>query len=57
MTFEAAKQKCEKYGQEHVLKYYNELSEQEKEALLTQIDETDMSILGANWVYLAMPNE
>lgn len=45
MTFEAAKLKCEKYGQEHVLKYYNELSEQEKEALLTQIDETDMSIL------------
>ena len=26
MTFEAAKQKCETYGQEHVLKYYDELS-------------------------------
>lgn len=45
MTFEAAKQKCEKYGQEHVLKYYNELSAAEQEALLTQIEETDMSIL------------
>ena len=45
MTFEAAKQKCEKYGQEHVLKYYNELSSIEQEALLTQIEETDMSIL------------
>lgn len=45
MTFEAAKQKCEAYGQEHVLKYYDELSSVEREALLTQIDETDMSIL------------
>jgi UDP-N-acetylglucosamine/UDP-N-acetylgalactosamine diphosphorylase len=45
MTFEAAKQKCETYGQEHVLKYYDELSLAEQEALLTQIEETDMSIL------------
>ena len=45
MTFEAAKQKCEKYGQGHVLKYYEELSAAEQEALLTQIEETDMSIL------------
>ena len=45
MTFEAAKSKCEKYGQNHVLKYYNELSAIEQEALLTQIEETDMSIL------------
>lgn len=47
MTLEAAKQKLEKYGQEHVLKYYEELSGAEKEALLTQIEETDMSILAA----------
>lgn len=47
MTLEAAKQKLEKYGQEHVLKYYEELSGAEKEALLTQIGETDMSILAA----------
>ena len=45
MTLEAAKQKLAEYGQEHVLKYYDELSEAEKEALLTQIEETDMSIL------------
>lgn len=45
MTYEAAKLKCEKYGQEHVLKYYDELSLAEQEALLTQIEETDMSIL------------
>ena len=47
MTLEAAKQTLEKYGQEHVLKYYDELSDAEKEALLTQIEETDMSILAA----------
>ena len=47
MTLEAAKQKLEKYGQEHVLKYYDELSVEEKQALLTQIEETDMSILAA----------
>lgn len=47
MTLEAAKQKLEKYGQEHVLKYYDELSVEERQALLTQIEETDMSILAA----------
>ncbi len=47
MTLEAAKKKLEKYGQEHVLKYYDELSDAEKEALLTQIEETDMSILAS----------
>lgn len=47
MTLEAAKQKLEKYGQEHVLKYYDELSEEQQQALLTQIEETDMSILAA----------
>ncbi len=45
MTLQAAKQKLEKFGQEHVLKYYEELSEAQKEALLTQIEDTDMSIL------------
>ena len=44
MTYEAAKLKCETYGQEHVLKYYDELSLAEQEALLLQIEETDMSI-------------
>lgn len=47
MTLEQAKQKLEKYGQEHVLKYYDQLSESEKEALLEQIEATDMSILDA----------
>ena len=47
MTLEQAKEKLIKYGQEHVLKYYDELSAVEQEALLTQIEETDMSILAA----------
>ncbi|MBR1852649.1 MAG: UTP--glucose-1-phosphate uridylyltransferase, partial [Lachnospiraceae bacterium] len=47
MTLEQAKEKLEKYGQQHVLKYYEELSETEKQALLDQIKATDMSILEA----------
>lgn len=47
MTLEQAKEKLATYGQEHVLKYYDELSEQDKQALLDQIDATDMSILDA----------
>lgn len=47
MDLAQAKEKLAKYGQEHVLKYYDELNEQEKEALLAQIEATDMSILEA----------
>lgn len=47
MNLEQAKQKLEQYGQEHVLKYFDELSDSEKTQLLTQIEETDMSILEA----------
>ena len=42
-----AREKLEKYGQEHLLKYYGELSEEEKGSLLKQIEETDMGILEA----------
>ncbi|MCR4690557.1 MAG: UTP--glucose-1-phosphate uridylyltransferase [Lachnospiraceae bacterium] len=45
MTFEEAKKKLEQYGQEHVLKYYDSLTDAEKENLITQIDETDFSVL------------
>lgn len=45
MTLQQAKDKLSKYGQEHVLKYYDELNEAEKEQLLKQIEATDMSIL------------
>ena len=45
MNLEEAKKKLETFGQEHVLKYYDELSDTEKQELLTQIDETDFSVL------------
>ncbi len=47
MTLEQAKEKLVKYNQEQVLKYYDELSVEEKQALLEQIEATDMSILDA----------
>ncbi len=47
MTLAEAKQKLAKYGQEHVLKYYEELDPAGQEALLRQIAETDMSILSS----------
>ena len=47
MTLEQAKEKLAKYGQEHVLKYYGELNEEEKQGILDQIETTDMSILEA----------
>ena len=47
MTLEQAREKLVKYGQEHVLKYYDEISPEEQGALLAQIEATDMSILSA----------
>lgn len=43
MNLEQAKAKLEEYGQEHVLKYYEELGEEKRQELLEQIAETDMS--------------
>ena len=34
MTLEQVKEKLAKYGQEHLLKYYDELSEEEKQKVL-----------------------
>ena len=45
MNYESAKEKLSKYGQEHVLKYYDELSENSKKALLEQIENTDFEVL------------
>ena len=45
MTLEQALQKVKKYNQEHILKYYEELSPENQLQLLQQIEETDMSIL------------
>lgn len=46
-TLSQAESKLEKYGQEHILKYYGELSGAEREALLAQIEAADMDILDA----------
>lgn len=45
MDYKGAYEKLEKYGQLHVLKYYDGLTAEKKEALLNQIDELDFSIL------------
>ena len=45
MNYQEAYKKLEKYGQLHVLKYYDELGEEEREALLTQIEQTDFDVL------------
>lgn len=47
MNRQEAAQKLQRFGQEQVFKYYDELSEQEQAALLKQIEETDFSILDA----------
>ncbi len=47
MNYEQALEKLTAAGQEHVLKYYDELTDQEKEKLLTQIEETDFSVLSS----------
>lgn len=47
MTLKQAQEKLAEYGQEHVLKYYEELSEDEKLSLLAQIEATDMDMLKA----------
>lgn len=45
MKYEEALKKVSEYGQEHVLEFYEELSEAEKAALLGQIEQTDFSVL------------
>ena len=45
MNYEEAKVKLKKYGQLHVLDHFEELTDTEKNELLTQIDETDFSII------------
>ena len=45
MTYQDAYSKLEKYGQLHVLKYYDELNEEQKAQLLQQVEDTDFSVL------------
>lgn len=45
MNYQEAKKKLEQYGQEHVFRYYDELSDREKDELIAQVKETDMEVL------------
>lgn len=45
MTYEEALQKLSSAGQEHLLQYYDELDQQQKDSLLTQIESLDLSLL------------
>ncbi len=45
MGYQEAYNKLEKYGQLHVLKYYDELEKEQQEALLAQIESIDMDVL------------
>lgn len=47
MTLSQAQEKLRRYGQTHVLKYYDELDAAGRRALLDQIEATDMEILSA----------
>ena len=47
MTLAQAKEKLERYGQGHVLQYYDELSEEEQGRLLSQIETADMDIIAS----------
>ena len=48
MDYSEALLKLQKYGQEHILTYYDELSQEEKDALLVQIESTDFSVVVAS---------
>lgn len=45
ITYSEAEKILADYGQEHILRYYDELSEEEKNELLRQIELTDLSVL------------
>lgn len=45
MDYKEAYEKLEKYGQQHVLQYYEELTDEQQKELLAQIETTDFSML------------
>ncbi|MBO7474707.1 MAG: UDPGP type 1 family protein [Ruminococcus sp.] len=47
ISFEEAKKQLSTYKQEHLLRYYDELDEEQKRSLLMQIEKIDFSILKA----------
>ena len=48
MTYQEAYEKLEKYNQTHLLKYYDELTDEGKKSLLSQIELLDLSVIGHN---------
>lgn len=44
MDYEVAKERLARYGQEHVLRYYDNLKDSNKEALLAAVEKIDFSI-------------
>ena len=45
MNYNEALEKLKECGQEHVLRYFEDLSEDEKQGLLEQIELTDFSVI------------
>lgn len=45
MTYERAYEKAKEFGQEHILTYYQELTEREQKQLCKQIEELDFSLI------------
>ena len=45
MTYDEAVKKLTPAGQQHLLKYYNEITKEQQERLLDQIDKLDLSLL------------
>lgn len=45
MTYQEAMEKLAQYGQQHVLRYYDDLTTETQESLLAQIERTDFSVL------------
>lgn len=46
MNYNEAMEKLKKYGQEHVLKYYAKLPDEQRNTLIEQIDRTDFTVIG-----------
>lgn len=46
LSYEQAKELLGRYGQEHILRYYDELTAESRASLLSQIERIDFSVLG-----------
>ena len=45
MNYNEAVEKLRAFGQEHVLKFYDELDDDKKRELLSQIERTDFTVI------------